>query len=59
MEILGIVGCVLASLIVGIAIGRYLLRNLLKQQEIAAQAKAKKILKDAENQRNIAVILKF
>ncbi len=53
MEILGIVGCVLASLIVGIAIGRYLLRNLLKQQEIAAQAKAKKILKDAENNAEI------
>ena len=53
MEILGIVGCILASLIVGVVIGRYLLRNLLKQQEVAAQAKAKKILKDAENNAEI------
>lgn len=53
MEILGIVGCILASLIVGVVIGRYLLRNLLKQQEVAAQSKAKKILKDAENNAEI------
>jgi ribonuclease Y len=53
MEILGITGCILASLIVGIVIGRYLLRNLLKQQEVAAQSKAKKILKDAESNAEI------
>ncbi|WP_353132728.1 ribonuclease Y [Pseudopedobacter sp.] len=33
----------------GILAGRYLLRQLLKQQEIAAQTKVKKILKDAES----------
>lgn len=32
----------------GVLAGRYLLRQLLKQQEIAAQTKVKKILKDAE-----------
>ncbi|RZK55364.1 MAG: DUF3552 domain-containing protein, partial [Pedobacter sp.] len=53
MEILGIVGCILASLIVGVVIGRYLLRSLFKQQEIAAQSKAKKILKDAESNAEI------
>lgn len=53
MEILGITGCILASLVVGIVIGRYLLRNLLKQQEVAAQSKAKKILKDAESNAEI------
>lgn len=33
----------------GIGVGRYLLRNLLKKQEIAAESKVKTILQDAEN----------
>ncbi|RZL36184.1 MAG: DUF3552 domain-containing protein, partial [Pedobacter sp.] len=53
MEILGIIGCILISLGVGIVLGRYLLRSLFKQQEIAAQNKAKKILKDAESNAEI------
>ncbi|HEX8607687.1 MAG TPA: Rnase Y domain-containing protein, partial [Pedobacter sp.] len=48
MEILGIIGYVLAGLVIGIAIGRFLLRSLLKKQEVAVQNKVKKILKDAE-----------
>jgi|GEM_PF-5429328 len=37
MEIVGIIGYILAGLAVGIITGRYLLRNLLKKQEVAAQ----------------------
>ncbi len=37
----------------GIVTGRYLLRQLLKQQEVAAQTKVKKILRDAENNAEI------
>lgn len=37
----------------GIVTGRYLLRQLIKKQEIAAQNKAKKILRDAENNAEI------
>jgi ribonuclease Y len=48
MEIVGIIGYILAGLVVGIITGRYLLRTLLKKQEIAAQTKVKKILKEAE-----------
>ncbi|MET4082005.1 ribonuclease Y [Pedobacter sp. UYP30] len=40
---------VLAGLVVGVLVGRFLLRGLFKKQEIAAQTKVKKILKDAEN----------
>lgn len=39
---------IILALFVGIAIGRFALRFLFKQQEIAAQNKAKKILKEAE-----------
>src|SRR5690606_31183711 len=39
---------IIIALLVGVAIGRFALRFLFKQQEIAAQNKAKKILKDAE-----------
>ena len=53
MEILGILGYVLAGLVVGVVIGRYLLRGLLKGQEIAAQNKVKKMLKDAETNAEI------
>ncbi len=53
MEIIGIIGYILTGLVVGIITGRYLLRSLLKKQEIAAQTKVKKILKDAENNAEI------
>lgn len=53
MEILGIIGYVLVGLVVGVLVGRYLLRSLLKTQEIAAQTKVKKMLKDAESKAEI------
>jgi len=53
VEILGYLFALIAGLAIGIVVGRYLLRNLLKQQEIAAQNKVKKILKDAENNAEI------
>jgi ribonuclease Y len=53
MEILGIIGYVLAGLVIGVLIGRYLLRSLLKAQEVAAQTKVKKMLKDAESKAEI------
>jgi ribonuclease Y len=52
-EILGYIFALIAGLGIGIAVGRFLLRNLLKGQEIAAQNKVKKILKDAENNAEI------
>jgi ribonuclease Y len=48
MEIAGIIGYILAGLVVGIITGRYLLRTLLKKQEVAAQSKVKKMLREAE-----------
>lgn len=48
-----IVTYVLAGLVVGILVGRFLLRGLFKKKEIAAQTKVKKILKDAENNAEI------
>lgn len=48
MEIIGILGYILAGLALGIVIGRYLLQMVWKNQEVAAQTKVKKILKDAE-----------
>jgi ribonuclease Y len=53
VEILGYIFALIAGLGIGIVVGRFLLRNLLKQQEIAAQNKVKKILKDAENNAEI------
>ncbi|HKG06713.1 MAG TPA: ribonuclease Y [Pedobacter sp.] len=53
MEILGILGYVLAGLAIGVVVGRYLLRGLLKSQEVSAQNKVKKILKDAETNAEI------
>ncbi len=38
---------------IGIVTGRYLLRQLLKQQEVAAQTKVKKILREAESNAEI------
>jgi ribonuclease Y len=53
MEILGIIGYVLAGLVIGVLVGRFLLRSLLKTQEVAAQTKVKKMLKDAESKAEI------
>lgn len=53
VEILGYVFAVIAGIAIGVVVGRFLLRNLLKQQEVAAQNKVKKILKDAENNAEI------
>ncbi|MGV3706214.1 MAG: ribonuclease Y [Arcticibacter sp.] len=44
---------ILLGVAVGIVIGRYMLRKLLKSQELSAQNKVKKILKDAENNAEI------
>lgn len=41
---------IILALIVGVVIGRFMLRFLFKKQEIAAQNKAKKILKEAEQE---------
>jgi ribonuclease Y len=53
MEIVGIIGYILAGLVVGIITGRYLLRSLLKKQEVAAQSKVKKMLREAESNAEI------
>src|SRR5579862_2075197 len=47
-----IVGVLIGGL-PGVLIGRFLLRKLFKDQEISAQNKVKKILKDAENDSEI------
>lgn len=39
---------IIIAFIVGMAVGRFALRFLFKKQEVAAQSKAKKILKEAE-----------
>ena len=39
---------IILGLVIGVIIGRYLLRSIFKKQEIAVQNKAKKILKEAE-----------
>ncbi len=49
MEIITCLVIAVVAFAGGIVGGRYLLRNLLKKQENAAQNKAKQILKDAEN----------
>ncbi len=48
-----IIGYILLGLVIGIGVGRFMLRTLLKNQEVAAQNKVKKILKDAENNSEI------
>lgn len=53
MDIIQTVLYILLGLSVGIVIGRFLLRKLFRNQEIGAQNKAKKILKDAENNADI------
>lgn len=44
---------ILLGLVLGIVVGRFMLRKLLRNQELAAQNKVKKILKDAENNAEI------
>ncbi|WP_257670379.1 ribonuclease Y [Parapedobacter tibetensis] len=39
---------IIAAFVVGVIVGRFILRLLFKRQEVGAQAKAKKILKEAE-----------
>jgi len=41
---------VLLGIAIGVVIGRFLLRSLLKKQELGAQNKAKRILKEAEQE---------
>ncbi len=53
MDILQTILYVLLGLAAGVVIGRFLLRKLLKNQEVGAQNKAKKILKDAETNAEI------
>ncbi|MDP3467415.1 MAG: ribonuclease Y [Daejeonella sp.] len=53
MDIIQIMLYVLLGLGAGIVIGRFLLRKLFRNQEMGAQNKAKKILKDAENNAEI------
>lgn len=53
MDIIQIVLYVLLGLAAGVVLGRFLLRKLFRNQEIGAQNKAKKILKDAETNAEI------
>ena len=53
MNILYIIIGLLIGVGVGIVIGRFLLRKLFKDQEISAQNKVKKILKEAETNAEI------
>jgi ribonuclease Y len=53
MEILIYLSIAVIALGLGVLIGRYLLRQLLKKQEALAQTKVKKILKDAESNAEI------
>lgn len=48
MNIIEISLYIIVGLAIGIVVGRFLLRKLLRNQEIGAQNKAKKILKEAE-----------
>ena len=53
MEILIYILTAIVFLGIGIVTGRYLLRQLMKKQEIAAQNKVKKMLRDAESNAEI------
>jgi ribonuclease Y len=53
MEIFIYLIIAVVSLGLGIVTGRYLLRQLMKKQEIAAQSKVKKMLRDAESNAEI------
>jgi ribonuclease Y len=41
---------ILLALIIGVVVGRYLLRQVFKKKELSSAKKAKQILKDAENE---------
>src|SRR6201999_2976732 len=53
MNTLYIIIGLLIGIPTGVVIGRFLLRKLFKDQEISAQNKVKKILKEAENNAEI------
>jgi ribonuclease Y len=53
MDILQIALYILIGLAAGVVLGRFLLSQLFRNQEIGAQNKAKKILKDAETNAEI------
>jgi ribonuclease Y len=53
MNIIQIVLYIFVGLAAGVVVGRFLLRSLFRTQEINAQNKAKKILKDAETNAEI------
>jgi len=53
MDVLYIIIGLLLGIGLGIVMGRFLLRKLFASQEVAAQTKVKKILKDAENNAEI------
>ncbi len=53
MDVLYIIIGLLLGIGLGIVVGRYLLQKLFTSQEVAAQTKVKKILKDAENNAEI------
>lgn len=53
MNLIQIVLYIFVGLAAGVVIGRFLLRSLFRTQEISAQNKAKKILKDAETNAEI------
>jgi len=53
MDVLYIIIGLLLGIGLGIVMGRFLLRKLFANQEVAAQTKVKKILKDAENDAEI------
>jgi ribonuclease Y len=53
MDVLYIIIGLLLGIGLGIVMGRFLLRKLFANQEVAAQTKVKKILKDAENNAEI------
>ncbi len=44
---------IIIGLVIGVVIGRFLLRSILKKNEIAAQNKVKKILRDAEQEADL------
>ncbi|MGI4021494.1 MAG: ribonuclease Y [Janthinobacterium lividum] len=53
MDVLYIIIGLLLGIGIGIVVGRYLLQKLFTSQEVAAQTKVKKILKDAESNAEI------
>ena len=48
-----IIAYVVGSLLLGLGTGRFMLKRFYQSEEVAAQAKAKKILRDAEENAEI------